>query len=224
MPTSPYSHLSLYVEYLMDVKPESMLDIGLGNGKMGFIARDLLDVMYGERYKRKEWLLKLDGIEVFDDYIQAHQKAIYDKIYIGDAFSVIDSLGNYDLVVMGDVLEHFPKEKGWEMLDKCVSHTGKALALFVPLGSGWHQGAIYGNECERHLSSWHQYEFDAMSKFFHILEYKGIGSYGAFLIYKQAYIENRMEAIKSMPFFGNKASKNDNEQTCAAIVPAKRIV
>jgi hypothetical protein len=208
----------------MDVKPESVLDIGLSNGKMGFIARDLLDVMYGERYKRKEWQLKLDGIEVFGDYIQAHQKAIYDDIYTGDAFSVIDSLGNYDLVVMGDVLEHFPKGKGWEMLDKCFFHTVKALALFVPLGDGWHQGAIYGNECERHLSSWHQHEFDAISKFFHILEYKGIGYYGAFLIYKQAYIENRMETLKSMAFFGDKTSKTDNEETCAAIVPEKRIV
>lgn len=219
MPTSPYSHLSFYVNFLMDVKPESILDIGLGNGKMGFIARDVIDVMYGERYKRKEWRLKLDGIEVFGDYIQAHQKAIYDNIYIGDAFSVIDSLGNYDLVVMGDVLEHFPKGKGWRILDKCFSHAGKALALFVPLGNDWHQGAIYGNEYERHLSSWHQSEFDAMSKFFHRLEYKGIGNYGAFLIYKQAYIENQMEALKSMAFVGDKTSINDNEETCAAILP-----
>lgn len=37
MPTSPYSHLNLYVNFLTDVKPESILDIGLGNGKMGFI-------------------------------------------------------------------------------------------------------------------------------------------------------------------------------------------
>lgn len=210
MPTSPYSHLTLYVDFLIDVRPESILDIGIGNGKMGFVARDLLDVMYGERYKRREWQLKLDGIEVFEDYIQEHQKAIYNDIIIGDAFEVIDSLRTYDLVVLGDVLEHFPKGKGWEMLDKCFSHTGKALALFVPLGDGWHQGAIYGNDYERHLSCWYQHEFEATSKFFHICEYRDLGYYGAFLIYKQAYIENRMEALKSMGFFGDKTLKIDN--------------
>jgi hypothetical protein len=187
----------------VDVKPESILDIGLGNGKLGFIARELIDVMYGERYRSEQWQLKLDGIEVFGDYIQAHQQAIYNNIYIGDALSVIDSLENYDLVVLGDVLEHFPKEKGWKMLDKCFFHSAKAVALFLPLGEGWHQETIYGNEYERHRSCWHQYEFDTMSKYFHIQEYKTIGYYGAFLVYKQAYIENRMEALKSTAFFGD---------------------
>jgi 2-polyprenyl-3-methyl-5-hydroxy-6-metoxy-1,4-benzoquinol methylase len=93
------------------VKPSSILDIGLGNGKMGFIARDFLDVMLGEKHRREDWKIKIDGIEIFSDYIQEHQRAIYNEIYLGDALEVIDALGSYDLIILGDVLEHFQKEK-----------------------------------------------------------------------------------------------------------------
>ena len=92
MPTSPYSQIVHYVNYLLDVQPTSILDIGVGNGKLGFIARDLLDVMYGERYASRDWKLQLDGIEAFGDYIQDHQQAIYNEIHVGDAFDVIDEL------------------------------------------------------------------------------------------------------------------------------------
>ncbi len=83
MPTSTFSHIPTFCLFLQKTKPESFLDIGLGNGKMGFIARDWLDVMHGRRYRKKDWKVKIDGIEIFPDYIQAHQKAIYDNIYLG---------------------------------------------------------------------------------------------------------------------------------------------
>jgi hypothetical protein len=188
------------MEFLKSERPASLLDIGLGNGKLGFIARDLLDVMLGERYKRSEWQLRLDGIEVFEDYIQDHQRTIYDAIYIGDAFDVIDTLGCYDVVVLGDVLEHFPKEKGRLMLDKCFAHAEKATILFVPLGDGWHQPAIYGNPHETHRSSWHQSELEPMSCRHQIFNYKA-GPYGAFLIQKADYIEQRTAALKDAPYF-----------------------
>jgi hypothetical protein len=197
----------------METNPKSMLDIGLGNGKMGFVARDVLDVTLGEHYKRSEWKFRLDGIEVFGDYVQAHQKAIYDSIYIGDAFSVIDSLDTYDLVVLGDVLEHFPKEKGWQMLDKCFAHVNKAVALFIPLGDAWNQSAIYGNEYERHLSCWYQNEFQPMCKLFQIMTFENIGNYGAFLIYKEAYLSTRIENLKSIAFFPDGACEHRTVQT-----------
>ena len=129
MPTSPYSHLSTVVEYLLAARPSSILDIGLGNGKLGFIARDLLDVMFGERYRKEDWRIQIDGIEVFANYIQDHQKAIYDEIYIGDAFDVIDTLGTYDMIVLGDVLEHFEKPKARRLLDKCAAHANDHLII-----------------------------------------------------------------------------------------------
>jgi hypothetical protein len=45
MLTSPYSHMTTFVAFLMQSRPASILDVGLGNGKWGFLARDCLDVM-----------------------------------------------------------------------------------------------------------------------------------------------------------------------------------
>lgn len=104
MPTSTYEQITAVVRYLERVMPMTILDVGLGNGKLGFIARDLLDVMHGQRYKRDEWLVRVDGIEAFPDYVQAHQRAIYDDIYTGDAFNVIDNLGTDEVILIGDVL------------------------------------------------------------------------------------------------------------------------
>ena len=64
MPTSPFGHINSLVGYLLMINPSSLLDIGLGNGKIGFIARDALDVMLGERYKREQWRIKIDGIDM----------------------------------------------------------------------------------------------------------------------------------------------------------------
>ena len=161
MPTSPYAHLYPIVEFLNATRPASVLDIGLGNGKIGFIARDLLDVMLGERgkFKKEDWKTKIDGIEIFPDYIQDHQKAIYDEIYIGNAFDVIDTLPNYDIIVLGDVLEHFEKNQAYQFLDKCIAHSNKHLIVCIPLGEKWTQEATYGNPYERHLSFWSFEEF-----------------------------------------------------------------
>lgn len=200
MPTSPYSHLPSYVVFLETMRPASILDVGLGNGKLGFIARDFLDVMIGERFRKDEWQLRLDGIEVFGEYIQDHQKAIYDQIHVGDAYDVIDRLGTYDVVVMGDVLEHFEKEKGWRLLDKCAAHASQALILFLPLGNGWVQPAIYGNPHETHRSCWSAEEILPMSSQHGLFSYQP-GPYGAFLIPKSNYVEHRCNMLKQMPFF-----------------------
>jgi hypothetical protein len=200
MPTSPYAHIYCLVEFLNKMRPASLLDIGVGNGKLGFIARDLLDVMLGERYKREDWQLKLDGIEAFGEYIQDHQRAIYNSIIIGDAFEKIDDLESYDMVLLGDVLEHFDKEKGWQFLDKCFAHTEQAVALFIPLGKGWTQPAIYNNPYERHRSSWFQDDFTPMCCEHEIYHYQ-VGPYGAFLIKKNQYITQRLESLKKTPYF-----------------------
>jgi len=198
MPTSPYTHLTTIVEFLIATRPTSLLDIGLGNGKLGFIARDLLDVMLGERgkFKKKDWKTKIDGIEIFADYIQDHQKAIYDEIFIGNAFDVIDTLRTYDMIVLGDVLEHFEKNQARQFFGKCIAHSNKHLIVCIPLGEKWTQSAIYGNPYERHLSFWSFEEFKPFTRCYKIFRYSP-GPYGAFLIKKEDYIDYKIKELRS---------------------------
>jgi len=177
--------------FLHKVRPSSILDIGVGNGKMGYIARDYLDVMLGERYKKEDWRIRIDGIEVFPDYIQGHQKAIYDHIYIGDAFEVIDGLGKYDLIIIGDVLEHFEKERAWEFADKCADHSNSFMLFNIPLGERWTQGPIYSNPFEVHRSFWSYEEFAPFVAEKSLFHSPGTGDYGCFLVNKVDYIRHR---------------------------------
>lgn len=192
MPTSTYSHILAVVRFLRKVMPLSILDIGIGNGKMGFIARDLLDVMLGERYSRKDWKILIDGIEVFSDYIQEHQKAIYNNIYIGDASDVIDKLDKYDLIILGDVLEHLPKEKAWQFIDKCIAHCSNSIILNIPLGERWTQPEIYGNPYEKHLSFWDYEEFEPFVTEKELFIFEGIGYYGCLLIKREDCIHHNI--------------------------------
>ena len=191
MPTSTYVHIPAMVRFIQAILPGSVLDIGLGNGKIGFIVRDLLDVMIGERYKKEDWKIRLDGIEIFEDYIQGHQKVIYNNIYIGDAFHVIDNLGKYDLIIIGDVLEHFEKEQAWHFLDKCAEH-GRYLIINIPLGEKWTQPAIYGNPHEAHSSFWTYEDFENFTDHKELFTCPGIGDYGCFLIRAENYIHHSL--------------------------------
>ncbi len=184
MPTSTFMHIPALAYFLGQVMPTSILDVGLGNGKLGFIARDLLDVMKGERYRKEEWQIRIDGIEVFDDYIQDHQRAIYNDIYIGDAFEVIDTLGSYDLIILGDVLEHFEKDRALQFLAKCFAHANENLILCIPLGEGWTQPEVYGNSYEEHLSFWTADDFKPMARERSFFHFPNRGDYGCFLLNK----------------------------------------
>ncbi len=199
MPTSTYSHIPTVIRFFETARPGSLLDIGLGNGKIGFLARDLLDVMLGERYHKKDWRVKIDGIEVFGDYIQAHQRAIYDDIHIGDAFEVIDRLGEYDLVFLGDVLEHLEKERAWVFLDKCLPHAKQYVILAIPLGENWVQPEIYGNPHEEHKSFWSREELEPLAAEKEYLNFPGLGLYGVFLIpeedAKRVRVQQKADAL-----------------------------
>lgn len=195
MPTSTYAHMNAVLQYLELTMPGSLLDIGLGNGKMGFLARDLLDVMLGGRYHRRDWTIRIDGIEVFEDYLQAHQRAIYDDIHVGDAFDVIDRLGVYDMVIVGDVLEHFDRERALRFMDKCATRGLAWIILNIPLGERWTQPAIYGNDYERHRSFWSLDEFAPLAERARRYEFPELGDYGSFLIPSATWLRHRAPAI-----------------------------
>lgn len=190
MPTNPYLHIHAFVCFLDIAKPSSILDVGVGNGKIGFIARDYLDVSSQRRYLKKDWDTRIDGIEIFDDCIQDHQRSIYDEIHLGNAFEVIDSLGAYDMIVLGDVLELFEKKAALALLDKCVEHTNEWLIICVALGEEWRQPGLHDNPHERHRSFWNYQEIKPFVYAYEVFNHAP-GCYGAFLIKKEDYINFR---------------------------------
>lgn len=145
-----------------------ILDIGCGFGKWGFLIRDSFDVMTFQKFKKEDWKLNITAIEPFPECITDIQEQIYNKIIKKDFFSCIDDLEQFDLVIFGDVIEHFEKEKGYEVLNKIFEHTNNIIVStpngFMP------QGAWANNELEIHKSGWTIEDFEK----YNVVEHKVI--------------------------------------------------
>jgi len=151
-----------------DIK--SILDIGCGFGKWGFLARLYIQAWNPELTKEahQNWRnnLRVDAIEIFEDYITDLQRLIYNDIYIGDMRRLITEVGNYDLIIMGDVLEHIPFKDGLEFLKKAKA---KAKWTIVNMPSCFIAGnPIMGNKAELHQHVWADDEFPDNPKITHI--------------------------------------------------------
>ena len=149
MPSSRPIAVEYICNRILQLKPQSVLDIGIGFGKFGFLAREYTDVWNGDYF---EWKVRIDGIEIFEKYVGVLQEFIYDEIYIGDAFDVIDDLGQYDLVICADMLEHLEKGRGMRLLGKIKEHSKLGIIALPAYPSN--QGDVYGNEHERHRARW----------------------------------------------------------------------
>lgn len=162
MPTSFWKHISYVIEQGRKDLPRSVLDIGIGFGKWGFLFREFLDIYgNGDHWSKKSWKTRIDGIEVYEPYLKDLEKTWYDEIYVGDVLEVIPDLQDYDLTLMMDVLEHIPKAEGQLLLD-IILKKSKKFIVSVPLGDFLYE--FKGeNKAESHVSIWTEDELKTYS-------------------------------------------------------------
>lgn len=154
MPTSSYRKIGRVLDILQHVKEvDSVLDVGIGFGKFGFLLREHLDVRK-RRYFRHEWKARIDGIEVYSDYLTVLHSFVYDNIYVGDIRELLETLPQYDVIVLADVIEHMPYEDGVRVLKSLFNdHCRKGMVVSYPsvIGSDWKN---WDNPHERHHHIW----------------------------------------------------------------------
>jgi len=193
MPTSHSNQINKIVQIIRTVNPQKLLDIGMGFGKYGFLAREYLELWDGrERYN--DWTRTIDGIEVFEDYVTGLQRLIYSQILIGNAIDILPNLTeHYDLTLLIDVLEHFGKEDGIKLLKECIEHSDNIL-ISVPNDIG-NQGDAFDNIYETHRFQWESHHFVEISKdlFFikgkkSLIAYVGKNYYGVMAALRKAGI------------------------------------
>jgi len=158
MPVSTGALISTALMEIIKLEPRSVLDVGCGFGLWGFLSRLYLDVFRGRRYK-DEWTVRIEGVEAFPKYVMPHQKFLYDTIHAGKIEDVVDELGNFDLYVFGDVLEHLTKDTAVRVLETACRKATKGVLINIPLGEGWLRDVSDDNEYEAHLSVWELEDF-----------------------------------------------------------------
>ncbi len=136
MPTSYVENIPTIVKIIQSISPKRILDLGIGNGKYAFLAKEYLENVI------------IDGVEAWQPYIRETQKSIYNTIINKDISSIDFGVhADYDLYLMIDVIEHFDKEVGYKILRSVK----KPFLISTPLED---YRAEYENPYENHKSHW----------------------------------------------------------------------
>lgn len=184
--TSSWHNLGYCVDVIMKVDPQSVLDVGAGFGRWGMLVREFCEVWHA-RYFPQDWALRVDAVEAFPQNICDYHRHFYNEIHLADAADFLTpERCRYDLVILGDVLEHFPRETALGVLERCVAGAGYVL-VNIPLGSEYDQEAMYGNRFERHQSTWHVSDFTARPDLRHHRLFRDFRSrpFGSFVLSRQ---------------------------------------
>lgn len=152
MCTSDASNIPFVVAELQRLRPGSVLDVGVGFGKVGMLVREYLECWYG-RYAPSSWQIAVEGIEIFEGYRNPLWSSMYNRVHVGDARDLVGKIGRFDVAICCDVIEHMDKASGLDLVHRLVENCG-VLLLTTPI-SFWPQGAENGNPHEVHRSHWH---------------------------------------------------------------------
>ncbi len=109
------------------------LDVGFGQGIYGHLQKDFF---------------KIDGIDIYEPSKNQNTERIYSQIYIKDICSF--EYEWYDLVIMGDVLEHLSIENAQKVINYAKEHSN-----FILVAIPYCQAQVFteGNTYETHLQS-----------------------------------------------------------------------
>ena len=155
----------------VNLRPRTVFDLGCGS------------VCYGQQLKLRDPSIKVVGADGWLEYLaSAHCIRYYDAVIRVQIEDVVAGLVVVpaDLVLFMDVLEHFERPEGERVLTFIETAYPRAI-LSTPLFD-FPQGAVDGNELERHRSVWTEQEL--LQRGWRLLateRWKEEGNVGAFI-------------------------------------------
>lgn len=153
-------------EKIIELKPTTVLDVGAGQG----VYLDLIRQGLGAG-------VVVNAVEVWQPYIdQFDLENRYDKLFAMDVKDMTNF--GYDLVILGDVLEHMSEELAVELWER-ISKQAKYAIISIPI-IHYHQDAINGNPYEVHIEEdWNTER--VLNTFKGIVEHKEFPVTGVFI-------------------------------------------
>jgi len=152
-------------------EPANILDIGCGQGTYRNLFLD------NETITGSNWV----AVEVWEPYIRKYSlEEKYNRVINQDARTLSwAELEQWDLVFMGDVLEHMTKEESQALVDSALNYT-KWILISIPIVY-LPQGADHGNQFEIHVKpDWSDEE--VRESFPNIVEHHVEGIIGVYLL------------------------------------------
>ena len=139
------------------LKPATICDIGPGAGKYGKIARRVA--------LEKQFHAKVTAIEVDQSYVAEFSLTeLYDEVIVDDAVNLIKNpKTKYDMVIIGDCIEHMRKSDGMDLLNFLMYRTSHIVLVFP---DNFLQDGTDDHPAEAHISTWGPDDFRGW-KFLH---------------------------------------------------------
>lgn len=156
--TSTLYSTTWMVERLRDINPGSILDVGCGWGRWGFLAREFLE-LWAHRYAPADWAIQIDAVDIHEGTWTPIHHHIYNRTTTADIRTWTPEQG-YDVAIAADVLEHMPKAEGAQVLGRLLGWCENVL-VGIPLGNWPPRPGFDGNPHEAHLAQWFEEDFEA---------------------------------------------------------------
>src|SRR5665213_248868 len=152
MASSFSSQIPLIAHIMTKLAPSTVLDIGKGFGKYGFLIHEYYGVDNTVRPNpvlslKDQSRVVIDAVESNADYLWPHLDHFYRKIYSGRIEDLYGSLPSYDTVLMADVIEHLEKKEAMLVVRHFVE-TGSSVVISTP--RNFFQQDLFGSADEHH--------------------------------------------------------------------------
>ena len=181
MASSFYSQIPTILDLVVRLAPRTMLDVGKGLGKYGFLAHEYAGIDVHRRPDPTRTLvdqsrISIDAVESNPDYLWPHVAQLYGEVFVGRIEELYSQLPRYDLVLMCDVVEHMEKTDGVAVL-KHFLQRGSAVVVSTP--TELFRQELFESADEHHLSHWTLRDFTALSP---AVDYQFVESSGIYLL------------------------------------------
>ncbi len=162
----PTSNLAIWPDILLSVQQaphRRVLDVGPGHGKASVLLREYLSDPPDT----------IDAVEAWLPYVGRFGLGdLYDRVFVGDVTAPLwslenspvtaqDALARYDLVLMGDVIEHIELDAAMALLRRIPGR----VVICTPVDYFHNDPLGIHPPTEQHISHWTQAEWDSIGAF-----------------------------------------------------------
>jgi SAM-dependent methyltransferase len=161
MASSFANQIPIIIYLIQQYRPSSILDIGKGFGKYGFLIHEFTGIDNTKRPKPELTLAQqsstaIDAIDVNPEYSWPHIEQLYRNLKIGRIEELYLELPHYDLILMADIIEHLDKAVALKIVQHFVE-SGSIVVISTPVE--FFRQDLYESDAEHHVSHWTAADF-----------------------------------------------------------------